>query len=247
MQCIQADGWHFASHDFLGVYAMYYAECAGQQVECSSREELVRVLHKMSREKNTIAKGFTGHRHDITVFPPKQKEQVAPECSGVTPNRTHGAINYCQKPRTAYMPSANQVTTGKDEPAQMKRTQANLNSIKQLDAIREWLINNPQEEIYLGPVQVCTSRKEEFGRVMRAFGAFTKQYIGDSIYLYHRLPDGSRLYCASNRDLVCTRVQTGTKTITHPAQPAMAAQPERIEEVPIYEWDCGSVLKETKE
>jgi len=43
----------------------------------------------------------------------------------------------------------------------------------------------------------------------------------------------------ADRDAVCERKLVGTEEVVHPAQEATE---ERTETVPVYEWECGSLL-----
>lgn len=124
-----------------------------------------------------------------------------------------------------------------------ERTAENKQSQNDLLELVSWLERNPKDHLYMPSMQVSCYVADDFGRVARSFGSFRKEVIGGHIYLYHTLTPTLQLFVAHRRDLVCTRKQVGTKTVTIPAKPATE---EKTEEVPVYEWDCGSVLEATK-
>jgi hypothetical protein len=48
----------------------------------------------------------------------------------------------------------------------------------------------------------------------------------------------------ANRESVCEKVLTGTKTVEHAAVEAQEAREAYTEEVDVYEWQCSSLLAE---
>ena len=79
----------------------------------------------------------------------------------------------------------------------------------------------------------------------RAAGHAEKAVDGDWYKLDLTLA-GFRLQVYSSRDAVCERVVTGTETVTIPAQPAVDAQPERVETREIVEWRCSPLLADDR-
>lgn len=54
---------------------------------------------------------------------------------------------------------------------------------------------------------------------------------------------GLKIVLVMERDMVCERVQTGTEKVTIPA---IQAQPERVEERPVYERECKPLFRDTE-
>lgn len=83
------------------------------------------------------------------------------------------------------------------------------------------------------------ANREAIQEVLRAFGGkWTKEASSGLMYFYSTFGP-FRLKMYTGQENVCTMRQVGTKVV-----PAIPAQPER--EVPIYEWDCGSILTDTE-
>jgi hypothetical protein len=83
---------------------------------------------------------------------------------------------------------------------------------------------------------------ETIGRWRRALGGvWDKRDIGDVITLRQKvasLPGSPTVILFIGKD-ACVRRVVGTETVTIPA---VEAQPERVEEREIVEWDCEPVL-----
>ena len=78
---------------------------------------------------------------------------------------------------------------------------------------------------------------ENVRKVLRAFGGSWDKEASGGLMYFHSTFGPFKLKMYTGQETVCTCRLVGTKII--PAQPA---EPER--EVPVYEWDCGSVLGE---
>lgn len=69
----------------------------------------------------------------------------------------------------------------------------------------------------------------------------------DNVYLFTHdgvfFGDSTKLVLAMDRDMICERVQVGTET---KVIPAVEAQPERTEEVPIFERECKPLNTRTE-
>ena len=92
------------------------------------------------------------------------------------------------------------------------------------------------------PYRGDSAKEKEFVRkVIRALGG-----------LWEKDPNGSTMYFKQedvfgyfsttiyvDRDAVCERKLVGTKDVEVPAQEAVEAH---VETVPLYEWECGSLL-----
>lgn len=71
-------------------------------------------------------------------------------------------------------------------------------------------------------------------------GKWEKKVVGDHFALTHEA-EALSFWVQSKRKTVCTLRVIGTETVT---VPAVEAQPERIEERDIVQWDCAPVLAE---
>lgn len=78
-------------------------------------------------------------------------------------------------------------------------------------------------------------------------GKWTKSTWGERFSI-HTPYDSDRgmITIDTPRDSVCTRVVTGTKTVTVPATEAVEAVPESTKVVDVVEWDCGNLLDDSE-
>lgn len=85
-------------------------------------------------------------------------------------------------------------------------------------------------------------------QIVRAIGGtWKKSPWGDRFDLERRHDDDPmiKLEILAHRDQMCERVVVGTEQVTipaQPAQPAVEAQPERVEERDVVEWRCAPLL-----
>lgn len=70
-------------------------------------------------------------------------------------------------------------------------------------------------------------------------GEWKKSYDTTNLVLTRTTEDGVEFSITVKRDAVCTRRVVGTETVT---VPAVEAQPERVEEREVVEWDCHPIL-----
>lgn len=93
--------------------------------------------------------------------------------------------------------------------------------------------------------------REKLAAFARAFPGKLEKRVEDASPSYgfelHGNLCGLYLYAAAHRDEVCTRVPTGTTTVTIPAQAAVPATPERTEEIETFEWRCSPLQAEDRE
>ena len=87
-------------------------------------------------------------------------------------------------------------------------------------------------------------RRELLQDLARRLGTADKQYVGDFFWLKKKFGDTVLFEITSDRNTVCERIVTGTKTI--PARPEciLPASPERA--VEIVEWRCSPILSPEK-
>ena len=90
-----------------------------------------------------------------------------------------------------------------------------------------------------------SKRRARLAYLAQRLGKAEKQYSGDFFWLRHDFGPHVRIEAASERDVVCERVVTGTRLV--PAQEAytMPALPEHEEE--IVEWKCAPILADEPE
>jgi hypothetical protein len=88
---------------------------------------------------------------------------------------------------------------------------------------------------YLGQFDAFVCNKDELADAARAMGSCDKVASGAWFYLRKSFSAGIQLHVNINRDIVCERVQTGTKKVKMPAQQAL---PEREVDEPVYEYHC---------
>lgn len=73
-------------------------------------------------------------------------------------------------------------------------------------------------------------------------GTWQKSAVGDRFWMHSTIGD-VRVRIEGDRDSVCVPRVIGTEKKVIPAVEAVEAQPERVEEVDVIEWDCGTILE----
>ena len=85
------------------------------------------------------------------------------------------------------------------------------------------------------------AQKSAVRKIVKTIGGkWDKREGGDVLYLSRKI-DGLELTIFVDREQVCERIVTGTKTVTIPAKPAERARVVEVDEV---EWRCEPVLAE---
>lgn len=107
-------------------------------------------------------------------------------------------------------------------------------------AMADWLAAHPNvpvdiEWVMLSVFNTDEDNREQARAVARAVGKAEKNYYGNYFELSVQIAEGVRFEWNTHRDNMCERRQVGERTIVHEAKPA---EPERIEVVPVYEYDC---------
>ncbi len=85
------------------------------------------------------------------------------------------------------------------------------------------------------------TQRETAARIIRTIGGVWDKDASYDTFRTTRTHRGIRLRITADREQVCERRVTGTETVT---VPAVEAQPERVEERELVEWDCSAVLAE---
>ena len=81
-----------------------------------------------------------------------------------------------------------------------------------------------------------TGSREGVQRVLQAFGGSWDKEAASGLMYFRSTFGPFKLKMYIGQEAVCTRRLVGVKTL-----PARPAEPER--EVPVYEWDCRSILE----
>lgn len=95
-----------------------------------------------------------------------------------------------------------------------------------------------------GAISVYADTREHAAALIKALAKsdhvieVRKEYADSTVTFKAGLKTGGVIYIYGSRDLVCTRKQVGTRTVTKPDPNA----PQIEVEEPVYEWDCGSIL-----
>lgn len=121
----------------------------------------------------------------------------------------------------------------------------NIEVIKAYREAADWLEAHPElPTMYVGNMGVfhMGDQKVTAPIVAKAMGHVVKDFHDSSIHLNKYFgPDKlGNIAAVLDRDQVCERVQTGTKTIPATEERIIPAEPEK--EVPVYEWKCGSIF-----
>jgi hypothetical protein len=85
-------------------------------------------------------------------------------------------------------------------------------------------------------LEFSTYQKSDFGKIAKAMGTFKKEVTDYSTMAHVSLPSGATVKVTASRDVVCRKVEVGTKIIPAKEEEVIPAEPEREE--PIYKWEC---------
>ena len=121
-----------------------------------------------------------------------------------------------------------------------------------LRAIAAWLESHEEiaariHEISLGEygyncAQIYGLDADDMAHLARAIGGHWTKHADELFSLRQEIVPGFSLLLTGARDRVCTRVVTGTTTVTEPDPEALAAVPKIEREVETYEWRCEPLL-----
>lgn len=122
-----------------------------------------------------------------------------------------------------------------------------------LRAIAAWLESHEEiaariHEISLGEYGHNTAHiygldADQMSTLARAIDGHWTKHADERLFeLQQEIVPGFKLALVGGRERVCTRVVTGTRTVTEPDPEALAAVPTVTREVETYEWRCEPLL-----